>query len=94
MKAEIESWLKTKELEFAQKDIINPKVTPRKYLDKYIFSDLHEVFFCDLPHILKEWIKILKETHPTNQIRKLEWNLEEIAQLQQVDNKFTCAVDF
>jgi hypothetical protein len=45
MKEEIERWLKTTELEFAQKDNINPKITSCKYLDKYMFSDLHEVFF-------------------------------------------------
>jgi hypothetical protein len=94
MKEEIESWLKTKELEFAQKDNRNPKLTPHKYLDKYVFSDLHEVFFCDFPHVLQEWILRLKDNHPTNQIRQLEWNFVEIAQLQQVDNKFTRAVDF
>jgi hypothetical protein len=94
MKVEIESWLKTKELEFAQKDNRNPKLTPHKYLDKYVFTDLHEVFFCDFPHVLQEWIKILKDNHPTNRIRQLEWNPEEITQLQQVDNKFTRVVDF
>jgi hypothetical protein len=54
MKAKIKVWLKTKELEFAQKDNRNPKLTPHKYLDKYVFSDLHEVFFCDFPHLLQE----------------------------------------
>jgi hypothetical protein len=78
-KVEIESWLKTKELDFAQKDNKNLKLTPHKYLDKYVFIDLHEVFLFDFPHILHEWIKILKENHPTNRIRELEWNLEEIA---------------
>ena len=34
MKANIESWFKTKELEFSQKDNRNPKLTPRKYLEK------------------------------------------------------------
>jgi hypothetical protein len=29
-----------------------------------------------------------------NQIRQLEWNPEEITQLQCVDNKFICKVDF
>jgi hypothetical protein len=43
-KIEIERWLKTKELEFAQNDNKNLKLTPLKYLDKYVFSDLHEVF--------------------------------------------------
>jgi hypothetical protein len=93
-KAEIESWLKTKELEFAQKDNRNPKLTPHKYLDKYVFNDLHEVFFCDFPHVLQEWILRLKYNHTTNRIRQLEWNPTEIAHLQQVDNKFTHAVDF
>ena len=51
-KAEIEIWLKMKELEFAQKDNKNPKLTMHTYLDKYMFSNLHEVFFCDFPHLL------------------------------------------
>jgi hypothetical protein len=93
-KEEIESWLKTKEPEFTQKDKRNPKLTPRKYLDKYVFNDLHEVFFSDFPHVLQEWISRLKDKHPTNHIRKLEWNPVEITQLQQVDNKFTRAIDF
>ena len=67
-KAEIERWLKTKDLEFAQKDNKNLKLTPHKYLDKYVFNDLHEVFFCDFPHVLQEWILRLKDNHPTNNI--------------------------
>jgi hypothetical protein len=59
-KEEIENWLNKKELEFAHKDNKNPKLTPCKYMDKYIFNDLHEVFFCDFPHVLWEWIQILK----------------------------------
>jgi hypothetical protein len=45
---------------FPQKDNKNPKLTPLKYLDKYMFSDLHEVFFCDLPHVLQECLLRLK----------------------------------
>jgi hypothetical protein len=62
-KAEIKSWLKPKELEFLQKDNRNPKVTPHKYLEKYVFTNLHEVFFCDFPHLLQEWILRLKDNH-------------------------------
>jgi hypothetical protein len=51
-KEEIESWLKTTELEFAQEDNRNPRVTPCKYLEKYVFTDLHEVFFYGFPHLL------------------------------------------
>jgi hypothetical protein len=45
MNVDIERWLITKELEFVQKANKNPKLTPHKYLDKYVFSNLHEVFF-------------------------------------------------
>jgi hypothetical protein len=93
-KEKIKIWLKTKELEFSHKDNRKPKLTPRKYLDKYVFNDLHEVFFCDFQHVLQEWIKMLKYNYPTNWIRQLEWNPIEIVQLQQVDNKFTRVVDF
>jgi hypothetical protein len=37
-----------------QKDNKNLKITPSKYLDKHVFNDLHEVFFCDFPHVLQE----------------------------------------
>jgi hypothetical protein len=93
-KVEIEGWLRTKELEFAQKDNRNPRITPRKYMDKYVFTDLHEVFFYDFPHLLQEWILRLKDNHTTNWIRQLDWTPIQIEQLQQVNNKFTRAVDF
>jgi hypothetical protein len=68
-KVEIKSWLRTKELEFAQKDNRNPRVTHRKYLEKYMFIDLHEVFFYDFPHLLQEWILRLNDNHTTNWIQ-------------------------
>ena len=33
-KENIERWLKKKDLEFVHKDNRNPKITPRKYLEK------------------------------------------------------------
>jgi hypothetical protein len=75
---EIERWLRTTELEFAQKDNRKPRITPCKYLDKYVFTDLQKVFFCDFPHLLHEWILRLKDTYATNQIRQLDWTLVQI----------------
>ena len=94
MKEDIESWFKKKDLEFAQKYKKNLNLTPHKYLDKYVFSDLHEVFFCYFLHVLQEWILRLKDNHPTNHIRQIKWKCVDIMQLQQVDNKFTRAVEF
>jgi hypothetical protein len=67
-KAEIESWIRTKEIEFSHKYKKKPRVTPCKYLEKYMFTDLHEVFFYDFPHLLQEWILRLKDNHATNWI--------------------------
>jgi hypothetical protein len=93
-KSEIKSWLRTKELNFSQKDNRHPRITPRKYLDKYMFIDLHEVFFYDFPHLLQEWILRLKDNHTTNRIRQLDWTPVKIKKIQQVNNKFTNAIDF
>jgi hypothetical protein len=93
-KEEIKSWLRKKELDFEQNDNKNPRVTPHKYLEKYVFTDLHEVFFCDFPHLLREWILNLKDNHATNRIQNLEWTPIQIEKLQQVNNKFTYVVDF
>jgi hypothetical protein len=72
-KEEIKSWLKTKELDFTQQDNRNHRVRPHKYLEKYVFTDLHEVFLCDFPHLLQERILRLKDNHAKNRIRQLEW---------------------
>jgi hypothetical protein len=63
-------------------------------LERYVFTDLHETYFCEFPHFLQEWILRLKYTHPTYWIRPVEWTAENIAHLQKVNNKFTHAVDF
>jgi hypothetical protein len=47
-------------------------------MDKYVFNDLHEVFFCDFPHLLQEWILRLKDKHATNRIRQLDWTPVQI----------------
>jgi hypothetical protein len=36
----------------------------------------------------------LKDTHPTNRIRPIEWTIENITRLERVNNKFTRIVDF
>jgi hypothetical protein len=53
MKVEIERIWRTKEVEFVQKEKKNTKLTPHKYLEKYVFIDFHEVFFFDFLHLLQ-----------------------------------------
>jgi hypothetical protein len=59
-----------------------------------VFTDLHEAYLCYFLELLQEWILRLKDTHPTNRIRLVEWTTENIARLERVNNKFTHVVDF
>jgi hypothetical protein len=94
MKEEIEIWLTVQELEFSHKDNRSSRFKPRQYLERYVFSEIHESFFSEFPMLLQEWITWLKDTHPKNRVRSVEWTEESIARLKRVNNKFTCAVDF
>jgi hypothetical protein len=77
-----------------EKDNKGSMYTPCQYLQRYVFTDLHEAYFCFFPKLLQEWLLRLKDTHPTNQIRKVVCTAKNIAWLERVNNKFTCAVDF
>jgi hypothetical protein len=85
--------LTTKEIKFAEKYNRNSKYKSRQYLERYVFIDLHEAFFCDFPHLLQQWILRLKENHPINRIGLVEWTTENIVCLQKFNNIFMCIVD-
>jgi hypothetical protein len=68
-----------KETRVVQKDNRSSRYTPCQYLQRYVFTDLHEAYFCYFPELLQEWILRLKDTHPTNRIRPVEWTAENIA---------------
>jgi hypothetical protein len=52
MKVEIERWLIVQELEFSHKNNIIPRFKPRRYLERYIFSEINESFFSEFPTLL------------------------------------------
>jgi hypothetical protein len=93
-KQEIERWLETKQLKFTQKDNRSSRYIPHQYLKRYVFTDFHEAYFCCFPELLHEWILRLKDTHPNNRIRLVEWTPKNIGWLERVNNKFTHTVDF
>jgi exonuclease V gamma subunit len=60
-KQEIEIWLETKQLKFAQKYNRSYRYTPRQYQQRYVFTDLHEAYLCYFPDLLQEWFLRLKD---------------------------------
>jgi len=91
----IYDWLKQKQLELVVRENINPNRSAKDWLQDYIYSDLHEIFFCEFPIILSEWLLRLCEYNATWRIDgPREWTLELIQQLKELSNLISCAIDF
>ena len=94
-KKEIQDWLETKETEFAEKENRNPRLSIESWLDKYIFTNEHEVFFASFLSELHEWLSKLAETKCyTWSDKPAEWTPEAIEILKKVDNSIHRAVDY
>jgi len=71
--------LEKNQLDFAKKENINPKQSAKDWVHDNIFSDTHEIFFCEFPIILSEWLLRLKDNKGTWRIDSpREWNPELI----------------
>ena len=73
--SEIEAWFEDKTKEFVEKESRNPYCNTKAWLQKYIYIDIHEVFFTTFPSELHSWLSRLatcnahiKSDKPT------EWN--------------------
>lgn len=56
-------------------------------MDKYIFTNKHEIFFASLSSELHEWLSKLVETKCyTRSDKPTEWTSEAIEVLKKVDN--------
>ncbi len=54
-KEEIHKWLESKEKEFAKKENIKPKLTAKDWLQRYVFTELHEICFASFFSELHVW---------------------------------------
>jgi hypothetical protein len=54
---EIQNWLTTKEDEFAYWETQGLNTNVEKWKNRYIYTDLHEIFFVKFPCLLYEWLK-------------------------------------
>ena len=95
MKNEIEYWLDSKTLEFAQEESTRTWLSAKKWIDKYIYSDIHKIFFVGFPILLHEWLSILA-TKQTNFERRetVEWSDQLVREVTSVSNTISRAIDF
>ena len=56
-KKEIGEWVEQQEDTFACQETQNLKIDVENWKQRYLFSDLHELFFVEFPTILFQWLK-------------------------------------
>lgn len=78
-KEEIKNWIESKEKEFAKQENRNPRLSIEDWLQRYVFIDLHEIFFTTFPSKLHAWLLRLAERKTsTHSDRPTEWTPEAI----------------
>ena len=92
--SEIDTWFEAKTKEFAEKENRNPNCNTEAWLQKYIYTDVHEVFFATFPSKLHSWVSRLAACSAHIQSDKpTEWNHEAVHRLKNIDNAISRAVD-
>ena len=59
-KNEIEEWVESKMIAFAQEERVGSWLSAKKGVDKYTYSDIHEIFFAEFPIVLHKWFSRLE----------------------------------
>ena len=95
MKKDIEDWLDSKMLSFAQEESIGTWLSTENWVDEYIYSNIHEVLFIEFPIVLYEWLTILA-TRKTNLRRQevVKWSDQLVHEVTSVGNDISRAIDF
>jgi hypothetical protein len=93
-KTEIQKWIENQEKDFAKKQNKNPKLSTEYWLQRYIFTNIHEIFFGGIHQELFEWFARLVDTQFEIRSRPhVVWTLALIQKIKRVDNIVSRVVD-
>ena len=93
--SEIESWFETKVKEFTEAEKRNPNHDSEVWLPKYIYTDVHEVFFASFSSELHSCVERLADS--TGYVwsdKPAQWNEAVVQRLQNTNNVVSRVVDF
>jgi hypothetical protein len=92
---EIQDWLTAKEHEFSLRETQGLRVNVNQWKDRYLYTDMHEIFFVEFPCLLFEWIKRKTATNsPVWPLEPVVWDQAKLEELKVLDNKWTRAIEF
>ena len=93
-KKEIEEWFEKQVQEFVVKENRNVKLTTEKWKNKYIFTEIYEIFFVTFSTELHEWLARLVDFQMCWKDEwVMQWTPELVHQLERTDNNITRTVD-
>jgi len=93
-KKEIEEWWDLKLHEFAIQENRNPRISEEDWLDCYVYTDIHEVFFATFPVEMYEWIARLDDSVGRCRLDQLiVWTPELMRKIEATKDKIARAVD-
>lgn len=91
---ELEGWLDKKLQEFVVQENINPQISKERWLDRYIYMEIHEIFFASFLTELYEWFMRLDDSVGRCRFDKpIMWTREVVRRLEAFEDKIVRAVD-
>ena len=93
-KKEIEKWLDQKIHEFTTQEKKNLRLSKEEWLNRYLYTEIHEIFFCIFPIEVYEWLAKLTDSQGRWKLNSLiVWNPELVRQVETFENKIVRVVD-
>jgi len=79
---------------FTAQENRNPQLTKEQWLDRYLYIDIHEIFFCSFPIELYKWITKLEDSQGRWKLDgPIVWTPKIIQKLEASEGKITRIVD-
>ena len=93
-KIEIQKWIEEQEKDFTEAHNNNPNISIEDWLGKYIFTNIHDIFFGGIHKELYEWLAILADTQfEIRLIPPMVWTSTLIKKVKRVDNTMSRELD-
>jgi hypothetical protein len=93
-KTEIHKCIEEQEKEFAEAQNKKPNISTKDWLGRYIFIDIHEIFFGGIHKELYEWLSRLADTQFEIRSRPhVVWMSMPIKKVKRVDNVMSREID-
>lgn len=89
-KKEIEKWLDKKIHEFEKQENRTLQVSDEKWLERYVYTEIHKIFFESFPSELYEWIMRLANSPGRCRLdQPIVWTPVLVHRLESLEDKIT-----